>query len=303
MASSAPESVATMPTMDTEDGSITGGLGIASGKRRSTPFDKLRINEFKSVEMEESMVEEFIAYNESLAWQDCCLLRARASSKKDKRCQCLHVLRDSVHYCEAVSQYQLYFGKLKRDDQQRIVVQWIRSSLLHYDGPQHSNRYAQLSFPIPFLLGEDGATGAGGGASCSGGAFFDNLRQAKICRDSLMDLIGAGRDWWKTCLRHALNNTLPEYKLKGKRTNRKRKWDDLYFDSLVDHFKELPKEAGPVATRFVREKTGKTTTRDHNEKVEYLAPNFTKRRCYYRYSLSRGAKVTSNNKGIMIIFR
>jgi hypothetical protein len=80
-------------------------------------------------------------------------------------------------------------------------------------------------------------------------------------------------------------------------SNIKERWNELYFDSLVEHFEELRKEAGPIATRFVRERTGACTTRDDNELAEYLAPNFSKRQCYYKYCLSRGVKVSSNNRG------
>jgi hypothetical protein len=65
---------------------------------------------------------------------------------------------------------------------------------------------------------------------------YEILRSANICRDAaLMDLLGLGKTYWSTCLQHALHNTLPDYKLKGKTTNRKRKWDEVYYDSLVVH--------------------------------------------------------------------
>jgi hypothetical protein len=90
---------------------------------------------------------------------------------------------------------------------------------------------------------------------------------AKIYRDALMDLLlGVGKEWWLTCIKHCLNNTVPDFKLKGRKPNNKRRWDEMYFDSLVEHFEELRKEAVPMATRFVREKTGETTTRDANDK-------------------------------------
>jgi hypothetical protein len=57
-------------------------------------------------------------------------------------------------------------------------------------------------------------------------------------------------------------------------------------------------EAGPIATRFERdERTGECTTRDDNELAEYLSPNFSKRQCNYKYCVSWGVKVTSNNRG------
>jgi hypothetical protein len=92
---------------------------------------------------------------------------------------------------------------------------------------------------------------------------------------------------------------LPAYKLKGKKSNMKQRWDEMYFDSLVQYFEELRKEAGPIATQFVRERTGETTTGDDTEGVEYLAPDFSKRQCYYKCCATRGANVTANNKGTL----
>jgi hypothetical protein len=68
-----------------------------------------------------------------------------------------------------------------------------------------------------------------------------------------MDILGLGKMFWETCVRHVRCNTIPEYKLEkgsGTTSNRKHQWDELYFDSLVVHFEELRKEAGPIATRF-----------------------------------------------------
>jgi hypothetical protein len=276
--------------MNTEDGSISEeapASSIVSGKRRTTPFDMLRNSPLKD---DDDLIDEFIVYNEALASRPRCVPRARASLKTEqKRCQCLHVLSESVFFCEAVAQYQLNFGRKKREDQQRIVIQSMQSSLLLCDC-SYAYKYSNMVFPIPFILSED---------DCMEFDHYSNLRKSKICRDALVDILGLGRIYWSTCLQHALNNTLPDYKLKGRTTNRKRKWDATYFDSLVVHFEELRKEAVPIATRFVRERTGETTTRDDNEKVEALPPSFTKRQCYYNYCASRGVKVTSNNKGCL----
>jgi hypothetical protein len=154
-----------------------------------------------------------------------------------------------------------------------------------------------LSFSIPFLLAVDHE-------ASNDGEYHKLLRDAKIlCRDALMD-IGLSKMFWPTCLQHVRNNTgVPDFGLKGRRGNIKERWNELYFDSLVEQFEAFRKEAGgPIATRFVRESSGKcTTTRDDNELAEYLSPGFSKRQCYYKYCLSRGVvKVTSNNRGNML---
>jgi hypothetical protein len=247
MASFTTDSRASTPTMNTEDdGSISVAAGgDGNGKRRATPFDLCR-QQGKSILDDDELVDEFIIYNEDLASNPYCLHRVLQYSKKEKKCQCLHVLGESVFFCEAVGQYQLFFSKLKRSQQQIMLVHSMQSSLLLND-TLFAHKQSSILFPIPFILSEDDCT--------ESGHFGDKLRKAKICRDALMDLLGLGKGYWLTCLQHAKNNTIPDYKLKGKKTNRKRQWDAMYYESLVEHFEELRKEAGPIATRFVREKT------------------------------------------------
>jgi hypothetical protein len=285
--------------MDTEDGSISHTPATVNGKRRTTPFDRIRgIKDVASmaIEMEEeSILDDFVAYNDRLAFKPYCINRIRqeGGTCKEKKCCCLHVLRESNLFSEAVAEYQLHFGRLNRHDQQCIAIEWIRSSRFHHKGAQKRGMDASLVFAVPFLLSEE----------WSSSEVFDNLRAATICRDALLDLLGWGKMMWTTCLNHARSNTLPGHKLRGKKTNMKRKWDELYYESLVEHFEDLRKEAGPIATRFVREKTGQTTTRDDNEKGEYLPTTFSKRQCYYNYCASRGVMVTANNKGTLSVER
>jgi hypothetical protein len=95
---------------------------------------------------------------------------------------------------------------------------------------------------------------------------------------------------------------LPEFKLlKGQKSNVKRKWEETFFDPLmVEHFEnDLRKEAGPIVTRrFVREKTGQMTTRDDNQKAEYLfVPDISKRRCYYKEFCLQAVSRSSSSIG------
>jgi hypothetical protein len=303
MALFTPDSSSTMPVMDTEDGSMMIGTAAGgSGKRRATPFDF-----FSAVERDDSIIfDEFVSYNEDLSLSKCVhrVQPRRPGQSKEKSCSCLKVLQESPRFVEAVAEYQVYFGGLNRRQKQMIVIEWIRYSQ-HYGQttvqeqdqfPQRTN--SSLLFPIPFVLSEEEDHD-----NDSTTTDYSNLRVAKICRDALMDLLGVGKDWWFTCIKHGLNNTVPNFKLKGRKANNKRRWDEMYFDSLVEHFEELRKEAGPIATRFVREKTGETTTRDDNEKLECLTPDFSKRQCYYKYCRSRGVKVSANNKGNLNVER
>jgi hypothetical protein len=272
------DSRASTPTMDTEEGSIISGTPAgANGKRRSTPFDNFLTMKLME-EYEVRVFNEFVAYNEKLSLSKCVhrVQPRRLGQSKEKQCTCLHVLQQesSPQFCEAIAEYQVYFGGSNRRQKQMIVIEWIRCSQLYN---QDEGRFSQagnssLLFPIPFIVGEDEG-------DCS--TAFNNLKAAKICRDALMDLLGvAGKEWWLTCIKHGLNNTVPDFKLKGRKPNNKRRWDEMYFDSLVEDFEELRKEAIPKATRFVREKTGETTTRDAKDKVECIASDLSERQCY-----------------------
>jgi hypothetical protein len=206
-------------------------------------------------------------------------------------------------FCSAVAEYQTYFCSLKREEQQKIAIEWMRTSeAVRLNAPKNSPLYT-----IPFLLpppkGGDGEDKAGNDGQPFASSLFKPLSETLICRDALMDLLGVGRRWWLAVINHCNNHTLPNHKLKGKPPNAKRKWDEMYADDLIQHFEELRKEAGPIATRFVREHTGEIAERDANEDAEYLAPCWSKRQCYYNFCASRGVKVVSNSRGARIMSR
>ena len=51
--------------------------------------------------------------------------------------------------------------------------------------------------------------------------------------------------------------------------------------------------AEPLATRYVREKTGQLTTRDADDKTTYLPSSMSKRGVYRQYCHERGKKVVT----------
>jgi hypothetical protein len=130
------------------------------------------------------------------------------------------VLRQSSLFtAEAIAEYQIHFGQMKRHEQQCVVVEWIRASRFHHSRePKKRGMDASLVFPIPFLLSEEWSLSDE----------LQNLRSATICRDALLDILACGKMRWTTCLDHASASTLPDHKLKGKRTkNMKHKWDEM----------------------------------------------------------------------------
>ncbi len=318
--SSAGGSSTSSSSSSDEDDDASGAVAPAppprNGQKRETPFMLVRqnkaINKNKRPPRyaDELILRAFSGYNKLLGEREYCVNRA-CSNPRLLSCACCSVLRDHEEeeeeddhhdlimqqdrrmYRVAVAEYQMYFSALSKTEQQSRVVEWMRMSSLLQEGGVYCRAAGGAKghkyYAIPFITPPD----------CNQ-EDYDDLRQASICRSSLMDILGVGKEWWATCQRHADNNTIPDYRTKGKPSNFKRKWDDIFAESLVDHFEELRKETAPIATRYVREVTGEVTTRDDDDKNEYLSPNWSKRRCYAKYCLSRGVHVRANNKGTII---
>jgi hypothetical protein len=117
-----------------------------------------------------------------------------------------------------------------------------------------------------------------------------------------MDLLGVGQRWWLSVTTHCNNHTPPNHNLKGRPP--KGKWNEMYANDLINHFEELRKEAAPIATRFVQERTpGEITERDTNVDAVYLSPHWSKRQCYYNFCATLGVKVVSNSRCARIMSR
>ena len=111
-------------------------------------------------------------------------------------------------------------------------------------------------------------------------------------------LLGKGRDWWKSCTDHNKNMTLPNHKLTGRPSNKRRRFLQDFEEQLTEHFEELKREAEPIATRYVREITGETSLRDDNDELLFLPPYLTVRGCYAKFCFEkRGVKISTTNKG------
>lgn len=227
---------------------------------------------------EDDIYSAFIEYNQELACRSCC---SNVFNPTTLSCNCLSIFLEAPgKYCEAVAEYQLVFGRLKSEEQKKVLIEWMRNMPIE-DRTRHDKRYR-----IPFILHESDSM-----------ADYNILQEATVCQSSLARLLGRGRKWWYACRKHAMANTFPKHALKGREPNNKRKWNQDFDEDLAEHFESLRKEAEPFATSFVREKTGETTLRDANEKLEMLPPSLSKRSCYARFCLERGWKIFQTNKG------
>jgi hypothetical protein len=255
---------------------------VKRGGKRETPFSKLNGKEKVS---DEDLLWLFADYNEAIGCRECCVNRL-SSNPKYLQCNCGELFGSCQEFCMAVAEFQLYFGRESKLQQQKIVIEWMRVAH-HLLQPGNTNKGRKYS--IPFLAPKN----------CDQ-SVYEDLRTTGVCASTLMDILGVGKRWWMRCNIHANNNTLPQHTLKGQPTNLKRKWNELFEDSLVEHFELLREDTGPIATRFVRERTGEITTRDDDDKSEYLAPNWSKRRCYAKYCRTKGVEVSTTNRGTII---
>jgi hypothetical protein len=89
-------------------------------------------------------------------------------TSKDKKlrrvaavCMCSRSLPVSVELC--LAQYQLFFGRQKRLQQQMIVIEWIHFSLLYHQQTDDEARapsskgppLSRLLFSIPFIAADN----------------------------------------------------------------------------------------------------------------------------------------------------
>lgn len=193
----------------------------------------------------EDRLVDLVQMNEVLSLRPQCI--SRQNRKAPMKCCCLGVMHGKPEYCHAVAEYQILFESMTFVDQKRVVIEWMRAN---------TNEGQKKLYRIPFVLdnGDDPDK-------------YRPLKNALVCSNALMDLLNKGLRWWNDCGKHYRRNTLPQHKLTGKASNRKRKFLEQYEDDLIDHFEELKREAEPIATRYVREVTGETTLRDAEEDV------------------------------------
>jgi hypothetical protein len=183
-----------------------GGLNGISNIRHSS-----QNNEEQS--KKEAILKQKCINNQLLASRDCC---KDTKNSKSSNCRCLTLMHENVEYCQAVAEYQLLFDKLSYKQQKMIEIEWMRSS---------SNAKGKLKYHIPFLLNMPDNT-----------EHFKKLKDQPICANAVMDLLGKGLRWWRSCAKHFRDNSLPEHKLTGSPSNRKKRFRALYENDLNEHF-------------------------------------------------------------------
>jgi hypothetical protein len=129
-----------------EDNNDVAGVEISWQSSSYELFDK------KKKIHEEIIQKEFISYNQSLALRPQCFNTLQG--KGHLSCNCLSVLLKGEGDCffQAVAEYQLMFGKLTKEQQKTVVIEWMRN-MPSADFNQQNKRFA-----MPFVLQKDDNT-------------------------------------------------------------------------------------------------------------------------------------------------
>ena len=103
-----------------------------------------------------------------------------------------------------------------------------------------------------------------------------------LCLSALRQLLDLGQKKWEGIKKIATSSGVsPVHKAKGKPGNRRFRDDNPVVVTLKNHFTDLEDLGEPVATRIVREVTGKVTEHDNNDNTIYL-PMCLQKRLLYR---------------------
>jgi hypothetical protein len=95
-----------------------------ANRKQHTTFADVK-NRAKLELTDEELIERFIAYNKDLGGQPDCI-RKTSWKQKPLDCSCLSILNESITtsnlHQKAVAHFQLFFGELKKHEQQQKVM-------------------------------------------------------------------------------------------------------------------------------------------------------------------------------------
>jgi hypothetical protein len=197
------------------------------------------------------------------------------NSQSMTRCTCLSGLRHNGNADVDMSptvDYLISFACRSRDDQQRIVMEWIKYSKLIGNGRPLEEKFHCFLLP--------GST-----------------ESYMLCKNALAQMIGLGRRKWETINNMVSNNTMPTHGLKGRPSNNTN--PELYQD-LGLFFDQLKEHAAPRATRFIRQQTGELDIRDDDVDLLELPTSMTKRSIFRRYVEDRGWMIKVDAKSRVV---
>jgi hypothetical protein len=223
-------------------------------RKQYTPYADVK-NRVKLALSDGELVERFMAFNKNLGDQPNCL-RKTSGDRKALKCSCLAILNTAGDltgdiptdlYQKAVAHFQLYFGKLKKIEQQLEVTEWIR----------YGRTTTSLPFLMPFLTPPHTAI-----------AQLNEIKCHMICKSALLSLLGVGYKWFNTCQDFVKDGVMPTHGLAGKVSNRKRKFVAEEEAGLQAFLKQFAEPALYLGSNTKRPKRVYTQEQKKNKELQ-----------------------------------
>ena len=195
-------------------------------------------------------ISEFRVFLKALRTEASCSdTRGRKTN-----CTCMKGLEwDDINDCAF---YLEEFSCKKRDDRQRIVLEWMRYAKVMRSQQLYSSNVARV-----YLL--------------------PSSSEILICSNACARLIGFAHSAWQTVKKAFDSGDIPYHKSNGNTNAKVSSFDDL----LHDFFIKLEGLAAPRATRLVRDIVGdrvEINLRDNDEAGEIELPTYYTKRSLYK---------------------
>jgi hypothetical protein len=257
------------------------------------PFKLFKNQEYKN--NNKGRLDLCVEYVQLLSSRDKCKNHTN-SKKKLMRCNCLGFINNNV-YWEATGNWMVDFGSMKKDAQQRVVIEKIRQADSLSETLDAADPKKHFVYCLPFIMTEADDAVEDSGAIVQDGTraiVIEALQKHKICKSALMELMSVGKDWWRTCRNHLNRGTVPVHGLKNKPSNRKRKFRDEEEAYLIEFFVDIKEFAEPSAT-------GEKSTHNDDTELEYLPTSWSRLKLYQRYACTRGWDAATDNIGSTVL--
>jgi hypothetical protein len=196
------------------------------------------------------------------------------NSQSLTKCTCLSGLQDNGNEDVDISptvDYLISFASRSIEDQQRIVMEWIKYAKLFSTGAPAEEKLHCFLLP--------GST-----------------ESYKVCKNALARMIGFGRKKWETINSLVANNTMPTHGLRGIPSNNT---NPGVYKKLHFLFEQLKEHATPSATRFIPQQTGELDICDDDIDLLELPTSMTKWSIYRRYVEDCRYIIKVDNKGMV----
>jgi hypothetical protein len=133
------------------------------------------------------------------------------------------------------SRFQLYFGRLKKQEKQLKVINWIWYAEADTTGVEKTP-YFFLQFIADGEVLEEATES------------YSYLAIHVICQSIMMDLLGMGRQFWITYRLCVESNHLPIHGLVGKVSVKRKRFKEGEEPALIDFFEGIWRFAEPLVT-------------------------------------------------------